>query len=207
MSKSTSGPTQLCEVKGTVRLSDDSPAFGVKVSAFDRDLRDEQLLGRTRTDAKGFYAIQYSAEKFQKREKGGADLVVKAFSANGSLLAASPVLFKAPPSAVIDVTIPAEVRQTPTLFEKIQQVIEPLLGRLKVEALEEDKQHQDLSFLSGETGFAKSVLARFVMAYKLAQPRLQPEFWFALLGGSFFEYTGDQSLKDQLADILRATYD
>ena len=80
------------------------------MSAFDRDLRSEQLLGRTQTDAKGFYAIQYSAAKFQKREKGSADLVVKAFAANGSLLAASPVLFNAPPSAVIDVTISAEVR-------------------------------------------------------------------------------------------------
>ena len=73
-----------------------------------------------------------------------------------------------------------------------------------MEELEEDKQHQDLSFLSGETGFDKDVLARFVLAYKLAQPGLQPEFWFALLGGSFFDYTGDQSLKDQLAGILSA---
>ncbi len=73
-----------------------------------------------------------------------------------------------------------------------------------MEELEEDKQHQDLSFLSGETGLGKDVFARFVLAYKLAQPRLQPEFWFALLGGSFFDYTGDQSLKNQLAGILSA---
>ena len=107
--------------------------------------------------------------KFLKAEKGSADLVVKVFAADGSLLAASPVLFNAPPSAEVDITIPAEVRQPPSLFEKIGQALEPLLGRLKVEELEEDKRHQDLSFLSGETGFDKSVLARFVMAHKLAQ--------------------------------------
>src|SRR5438046_195947 len=123
MKKRVSGTSQLYEVKGTVRLADGTPAVGIKVSAFDRDLRSEQLLGRTQTDAKGVYAIQHSAAKFQKREKGSADLVVKAFSANGSPLAASPVLFNAPPSAVIDVTIPAEVRQTLTLFEKIQQAV------------------------------------------------------------------------------------
>ena len=63
-----------------------------------------------------------------------------------------------------------------------------------MEELEEDGQHQDLSFLSGETGFEKDVLARFVMAHKLAQQGIQAEFWFALLGGSFFQFTENQSL-------------
>ena len=32
---------QLHEVKGTIRLADGSPASGLEVSAFDRDLRSE----------------------------------------------------------------------------------------------------------------------------------------------------------------------
>ena len=39
MKKNTSGTNDLSEVKGTVRLSDDSPAAGAKAAAFDRDLR------------------------------------------------------------------------------------------------------------------------------------------------------------------------
>ena len=204
MSNLIEGSNQEHEVKGTVRLADGSPAAGVKVSAFDRDLRVEQLLGQSQTNRDGSYRIQYSADAFTKAEGGSADLVVKAFASDGSLLAASPVLFNAPPSAEVDLTIPAEVRQPPTLFEKIEQALAPLLEGLKVEELEEDKEHQDLSFLSGETGFDKNVLARFVLAHKLAQQGIQAEFWFVLLGGSFYEYTENQSLTEQLPAVLDA---
>ena len=33
---------------------------------------------------------------------------------------------------------------------------------------------------------------------------IQPEFWFALLGGSFYQFTENQSLKEQVAAILDA---
>ncbi|MBE8989894.1 neuraminidase-like domain-containing protein [Nostoc sp. LEGE 12450] len=191
-------------VKGIIRLADSFPARAVMVSAFDRDLRNEQLLGQTQTDNKGFYQIQYSASQFRRQEKGSADLVVKAFAANGLLLAASPVLFNAPAVAEIDLTIPFEVQQPATLFEKITQTLEPLVEGLHVEELEEDEQHQDISFLAGETGFGKTDLARFVIAHKVAQQAIQPEFWFALLGGSFFQFVENQSLQEQLTTILNS---
>ena len=129
---------------------------------------------------------------------------LKPLTSSGSLLATSPVLFNAPPDAKIDLTIPAEVLEPPTLFEKISKTLIPLLEELKVTELEEDEQFQDISFLSGETGFEKEVLARFVLAHKLAEQEIQPEFWFVLLGGSFYQFTEDQSLKDQLAVVLDA---
>ena len=205
-------------VKGTVRFFDGFPAVGVKVSAFDRDLRSEQALGQTQTDKRGSYQLQYSAHQFSKAEKGNADLVVKAFAADGTLLAASPLLFNAPLIAEVDLTIPAAVVQRPTLFERIGAALAPLLEGLKVEELEEDKEHQDLTFLSGETGFDKPTLARFVLAHRLAQQSIRAdfltgrlaqqgiraEFWFVLLGGSFYQFTEDQSLKEQLAAVLDA---
>src|SRR5262245_61717422 len=121
MSKRTSGPNQMYEVKGAVRLADGSPAVAIQVSAFDRDLRAEQLLGQSTTGRDGSYRIQYSGDAFAKAEAGGADLVVKAFAADGSLLASSPVLFNAKPSAEIDLAIPAEALLPPTLFEKVGQ--------------------------------------------------------------------------------------
>src|SRR4030095_12292739 len=113
------------------------------VSTFDRDLRREQALGQSQTNNQGFYQIQYFARQLRRREKGSADLVVKVFAADGSLLVASPVLFNAPPHAEVDVTIPAEALQPPTLFEKVAQALAPLLGDVKIEELEEDKEHQD----------------------------------------------------------------
>jgi hypothetical protein len=38
-----------CIVKGTIRYSDKVPAAGLRVVAYDLDLRSEQLLGETRT--------------------------------------------------------------------------------------------------------------------------------------------------------------
>ncbi|MBE9572393.1 MAG: peptidoglycan-binding protein, partial [Proteobacteria bacterium] len=189
-------------VKGTVSLADGTPATGLRVSAFDRDLRSEQLLGKHRTDRRGFYEITYYARQFRRLEKGSADLVVKVFADDGGLLAVSQILFNAPRNSELDLTIPADAVQPLMLFEKIGRAIAPLLDDLKIEGLEEDQRHQDVTFLGGETGFEINDIARFVMAHKLAEHYIQPEFWFALLGGSFFQYTENQSLKEQLAAIL-----
>lgn len=190
------------EIKGVVRFVDGFPAAGLPVTAFDRDLRSEQELGKSQTDNQGSYLIHYSASQFQTPETDAADLVVKVFAADGSLLATSAVLFNAPPAAEVDVTIPAEALKPPPLFEKIGRALKPLLRDLKVEELEEDKEHQDVSFLSGETGFEKDVIARFVLAHRLAHEVLKPEFWFVLLGGSFYQFAADQSLQEQLTVVL-----
>jgi hypothetical protein len=196
-------PKLTCEVRGFVRLADASPARETKVAAYDRDLRKEELLGQTQTDSAGAYRIAYSDQQFRKNERGGADLVVKALGPDGSLLAASPVLFNAPAKATIDLTIPAQTQVPPTLFEKIAAALPPLLDGVKVEELEEDQQHQDVSFLAGETGFSKRDIARFVLARLLAQQAIQAEFWFAVLGGPLFEYAEQQSLKAQLENFTK----
>lgn len=189
------------EVKGTVRLADGSPAAGITVAAFDLDLRFEQPLGQGPTDNKGFFIVRYHLRQIRRREKGRADLIVKALAADGSELVASPVLFDAPPSAKVDLTIPAESWQPPVLFEKIARALQPSLEGLKIEDLEEDERHRDLTFLAGETGFAKRDLARFVLAHRLARRQGEPEFWFALLGGSFFAYDETHSLAEQFAEL------
>ena len=71
------------------------------------------------------------------------------------------------------------------------------------------KNTRYLTFLTGETGFEKAALARFIMAHKLSEHGmesafwLEPEFWFALLGGSLFQFT-DASLQEQFETVLNA---
>ena len=190
------------EVRGTIRLADGSPAQGLKVSAFDQDLRTEQLLGQSQTSRDGSYRIPYSSNASTRAENGTADLVIKVFDAAGLLLATSPILFNATASAVIDVTIPAEKRQPPSLFEKLAQTLKPLLNNLSANELEEDAQHSDISFLSGETGLDKTVLTRVALAHRLALKKLPPEYWFAVLGGSFHQFVEGQSLAGQLSTLL-----
>ncbi len=195
-------------VKGQVIYADGFPAAGMAIAAFDRDLRAEQPLGRSRTDKQGHYQIQYDAEQFMYPEVGGADLVIKAFATEDKPLAVSEVLFNAPPVAEVNLTIPAEAQPAPPLFEKIGNAVAPLLQDVKIQDLEEaaggapdDKQHRDVTFLAGETGFEKAAIARFVLAHKLAQDNLPPEFWFALLAGSVFEFSETRSLDEQLQKV------
>src|SRR5205085_11661730 len=136
---------------------------------FDKDLRCEELLGQATTNQAGKYEIYYSDQHFCRAEKGNAHLIFKAFAADRSLLAVSPVLFNAPLSANVDLTIPAEMWPPLTMFDEIERALAPFLEGLSMEELEEDKEHQDLSFLSGEAGVEESILARFLIAHKPAQ--------------------------------------
>lgn len=71
--------------------------------------------------------------------------VVKAPGMDGSLLAASPILFNAPLVSEVNLTIPLEAARIPTLFERIQYMLKPLLSGLSMEELKEDEKHQDSS--------------------------------------------------------------
>ena len=198
------GTSPRLEVHGAIELADGSPAPNFLVGAFDRDLRVEQRLGTKRSSADGSYHIQYSRSQFEHPEAGSADLVVKVFGKDGVVLAASPVLFNAPPAAEINVTIPAEAVEPPSLFDRIRAAVEPHLGRLKTADLEENNEHQDITFLAGETGFEFGILVRFVLAHKLALHGMSPVFWFALLGGDLLQRTNDPTLGGQLQMVLDA---
>jgi hypothetical protein len=204
MTTNITSPSVPREVRGTVRLADGSPTPGVNVSVVDRDLRGEQLLGQAITAPDGSYRIDYDGSMSADAESGNADLVVRAHGPDDSHLAASPVLFNAPASAVVDLTIPAEALQPPSRFEAIRHALEPLLGRVTILELEEDAEHQDVSFLAGETGLDKTLLARFVLAHRLSRKDLPAQFWFVLLGGAFFQWTDGTTVVEQLATVTRS---
>jgi hypothetical protein len=186
------------EVIGKVLFADGSPAAAIGVTLFNRDLRQEQQLGQGHTDEQGRYQLNYTNNQKRTTKAESTALVVKAFSGSGSLLAASQPLFDPPTTAEIDLTIPAEVQAPPPLFEKIGNAIAPLLENVKLEDLNEDEKHRDVSFLAGRTGFEKTDVARYAIAHKLAQKLAPAEFWFALLGGSFFQFVENKSLDHQL---------
>lgn len=194
-------PGRPRQISGHVRYADGWPAAGVQVRAVDRDLRSEEPLGAATTEADGAYRIEYSGAGFGAGERGGADLVVRALADDGSQLAASPVLFQAPPQATVDLSVPLERRAPPSLFTRITSTLAPLLGGLAAAELEEDAEHQDLSFLAAETGLPAHSLARFALAHRLRRDELPPEFWFALLRPSVFTWNEDRSVAEQLVEL------
>ena len=56
-------------VKGRITQPDGIPLAELTVRAFDRDLRQESLLGEATTDQDGHYAITYTADKLVRPDK------------------------------------------------------------------------------------------------------------------------------------------
>ncbi|MBA4141858.1 MAG: hypothetical protein H0X43_02400 [Nitrosospira sp.] len=141
---------QLCIVRGTILEANGYPLPGVVVQAFDRDMREEALLGRTLTDAEGFYEITYSNAQFRRPEKGQADLIVRVFDADekgeGEEITVSDMVFNAPQLQIINLEV--ESRSCPSEYERHLADLKPLIEGEPVDALTDE----DLRFLSGKTG-------------------------------------------------------
>lgn len=156
-------------VRGRVTHPDGQPLANVKVLAFDRDLRREQWLGEAATDNAGRYEIRYLAEQFRRAEKRSADLVVRAFSPTGNELAASATIFNAGKEETVDLVVGGGAYLGPSEFEQLVTVLTPLLDGLAFADLTEDDQHQDVTFLSGESGQDSGRITFLIAAHRLRE--------------------------------------
>ena len=161
-------------VKGALRNADGKPWMGGLVYAFDKDLRSEQLLGKARTDAKGFYEISYVAAQFARAEKGAADLIVQAIDPKGIVLAASPVLFNARPVEELNLTLPA-LRSSRSEYEDLLALLAPVMIKITPAELTKD----DIAFLAGETGAPRERIGFLSLASQLgAKTKLPAEVFY-----------------------------
>jgi peptidoglycan hydrolase-like protein with peptidoglycan-binding domain len=153
-------------VRGILRLSDNTPVPGVKIRAFDRDLRSRELLGETNTNVDGYYEIFYTRDQFSRAEKQTADLIVAAVEpvpaamvAQFTTLAESPTLFNAPAIAEIDLMIAANIFQPPSEYARLIQALGDLLVNVAIAGNDQptlidklaDLNDEDLDFLFHET--------------------------------------------------------
>jgi hypothetical protein len=167
-------PTADRRVHGEVRDALGELQRDVVVEAFDRDLRAEEPLGRVRAPD-GHYEIWYSAAQFRRAEKEYADLVVTVTDAAGSVLARSAVVYNAPADARIDVAAGRAPFAGPSTWEVMNGTLLPLLDGLQPVDLREDDEHQDLSFLAGETGYTPLELGVWVASWRLAERTARDE--------------------------------
>ena len=168
-------------VRGQVLSVDGRPQAQLRVTAVDRDLRSEEQLGQAATDRNGAYEIRYEAGQFRRAEKAQADLVVRAFSAAGEVLAQSPIRFNAQPVEVINLIVGGTVVKGPSEYDRLAAELAPLLIDIPAADLREDKEHQDITFLSGETGIASSLITFYVVAHRVSRDtRVEPRAFYAL---------------------------
>ena len=156
-------------VKGRVMHADGKPFTGGLMRAYDKDLRSEELLGEVQIDNDGGYEITYSPEQFGRAEKATADLRISACTRDGSEVASSPILFNAGAEETVDLVIGGEAYRGPSEYEQLVDELTPLLQELSLAELTEDEEHQDITFLSGETGRDPLHIDLLIKAHGLMQ--------------------------------------
>lgn len=172
-------------VTGTVIHPGKQSARGLVVGAFDRDLREEQALGQSMTDAEGRYQITYTREQFLRAEKARADLVLRVFNDVGAAVEISPsdVHFNAEASACIDLHLTARGCEQVSVSEYELEVamVESLLGELGLV----DLTDEDVTFLHGDTGIERAHLDLAVQDARLAEQTGLPRavFYGIVRGG------------------------
>lgn len=136
-------------VEGRVTDASGVAVSHVTVTAFDRDMRREELLGSATTDADGKYQISYSSAQFTRAEKDRADLVVRVIGPDGKTeLTKSDTLFNAPASAEVNLTISADKLHLGSEWERYHRELAPIIENVPIS----DLTDEDLQFLTSETG-------------------------------------------------------
>jgi hypothetical protein len=153
-------------VQGTVNGFDDGALAGARVFAVDKDLRHEQPLGEAVVDREHRYRITYSSDRFGRAERATADLVVRAVGPDGRALASSAIVFNAPRNAVIDLTVQTTNQRALSEIERYYDTLKPLLEDVGFDGLTENEQHQDITFLAGETGIEPLHIAFIAIAHR-----------------------------------------
>jgi hypothetical protein len=167
-------------VGGTVTDTDGESMSRATVIAFDCDIREQLELGRSVTDSSGKYRVEYAAEQLG-RGRSAADLKVEVLSRSGKLLATSPITFNARPQTTIDVALGGDAHAQPSEYATLTNAVTALIGTLSPIDLQENAQHQDITFLAGQSGVARERLALWVTAQRLAaDTQLPAELFFAL---------------------------
>lgn len=171
---------------GRITDTQNRPLPNLLVHAYDRDMRNEELLGEAITDRDGKYEIQWDGSQPDTRGKRTADIVLKVLTRERqTLLFASDmdsIRFNAGPKEEINVVIRQVIPSEVVEYDFILEEITPLIGKVAVQNLQENKELRDLTFLSKETEIAFEKIEHLVVAHRLqAASEIDAAFFYALL--------------------------
>ncbi len=173
-------------VLGKVTDSNDRPLANVKVEIYDVDMREWQPLADTFTDRQGKYELKWSHEQLTGRGKKTADIAIKVFTKekNREIYKSSmeEVRFNASEREEINITIkqalPAEVVE----FDFLVKEVSFLADKVAIAELQENKEHQDITFISKELEVPAEKIEHLVVAHRLHHlSKIDAEFFYALL--------------------------
>jgi peptidoglycan hydrolase-like protein with peptidoglycan-binding domain len=162
-------------VSGVVRKEDGTPVVGKTVIAYNKVLRNKDgfELGRNVTDSNGQYEIPFSIKQLRRQTKFGPNVFVKIDGINGESEVAKaepPIIYNASTVATIDIIIGKHGEyQGPSEYVQLYNIIDPLRNGKAWKEIVEDKETQDISLLSGQTGCSPQNIALLVIANRIAE--------------------------------------
>jgi hypothetical protein len=176
-------PADSYKVCGVVRDQFQRPMAGAVVKVSDKDIRNEQPLGRpATTDASGTYQVVYSRKDFAQTDLLAADVIVRVYGAGEKLLKESDVFYNAPQTLRADINLADRSYTGPSEFEQTVQTIAPFIGELPPSDLTEDQKTQDITFLANKTGFTRGRVEAYAMAFRIEKNTgLQASVFFGLI--------------------------
>jgi len=118
---------------------------GIHVEAFDRDIAGEQRLDAARSGENGRYEITYEPAQFAEAERRSADLIVRAYDDRGRVVAASDIVYNAPPEVTIDLAIAID-RQATSEYARLLAAIEAISGGIPIAEFTDEQ----VTFAAGE---------------------------------------------------------
>ena len=167
-------------VEGRVASRIRAGVAGLEILVVDKGVGGDAELGRTRTDARGDYAVAFSAKALERRGKEKPDLQVRVLRA-GEMLTASPVRYNAGPEERIDILL------SPTQSAKLASEYEALTERLAglhrgaLADLKETDEQQDITYLANKSGWDARAIALAALADQYGQrSEIEPAYFYAL---------------------------
>jgi hypothetical protein len=173
--------TNEYRVEGLIFQIDGNP-LATDVKAYDKNLREDTLLGDSKTNAVGFYEIRYAADRFTISGKTGPDLYIRVESA--TINENSSIRQNAGRLVEIDWIIGSSARVVAAPeYQRLNTVLSRRLGNVRLADLKKDDQHDDFSWLAQQTGENESYIRLLSDAHRLAPSGVSPELVFAAMYG------------------------
>ncbi len=194
-------------VHGTVRDQYQRPLAGATVEVYEVGLRSQQLLCKAGTNDQGAYDVDYRRAQSDDSAAATAthapNIVVKLLGKEGAVLSTSSTYFNAAAELQVDIDLSGRAWPGPSELTTTLAAVRPFVGDLPLAQLTEDKQHQDVSFLTSKSSIASTIVEALVIAARLeSQTKIALAAWYGLVRlGPSAHPIGQAAATNALADL------
>jgi Tc toxin complex TcA C-terminal TcB-binding domain/Neuraminidase-like domain/Salmonella virulence plasmid 28.1kDa A protein len=163
MAELVSQPDAQSHVSGTITFANGSPAASLSVRAIDRSVGIERELGIDITNDNGNFDISYSTAELGIVRKTAADVELRVFDSEATLLFKSALHPKAPAELTVNVSLDYSP-PVPSEYEQLLSIVQPHLGETQLTELTE----ADIDYLTKVTNQDAKLIEKLAASARCA---------------------------------------